>query len=274
MSTNGNRSDLMVSLFQAQLFPDLFDNTRLPNLSSKTREELYSIILALANDDRSYRNLLLLVKRLTTQGGEGPQAWSWGVAQTTEDCTYEPNWNFERSKAMRAPVGYPGLRNLSNTCYMNSLFAQLFMHVRFRGFMLNVNLADGEISQRLLYETQNLFGFMQESTLRSVDTQNIADSIVTYDNTAVDVTHQVDVDEFYNLLFDRWESQLLSESDKKIFRSFFGGHIVQQIKSKECSHISETMDPISAIQCDISGKGTLTESLNAYVQGEAMEGGS
>ena len=214
-----------------------------------------------------------MVKGLNAEVEEGSQAWSWGIAQIAEDYTYEPNWNFERSKAVRAPVGYPGLRNLSNTCYMNSLFTQLFMNAKFRNFMLNVNVADSGTSQRLLHETQTLFGFMQESALKSVDTQNIADSIVTYDNTAVDVTYQVDVDEFYNLLFDRWESQILSESDKKRFRRFFGGQIVQQIKSKECSHISETLEPFSAIQCDISGKGTLSESLSAYVQGEAMEGG-
>ncbi|KAL9102182.1 MAG: hypothetical protein Q9163_002630 [Psora crenata] len=264
--------DLMQTLFHTHLFPDLFDSVRIPNLYSKTREELYAILLALANDHRSYKTLLLLVKSLTAQGGDGSQAWSWGIAQTAEDCTYEANWNFERVKAIRAPVGYPGLRNLSNTCYMNSLFAQLFMNLEFRTFILNANVADSGSSQRLLHETQTLFGFMQESTLRSVDTQNVADSIVTYENTAVDVTYQVDVDEFYNLLFDRWESQILSESDKNKFRRFFGGQIVQQIKSKECSHISETLEPFSAIQCDISGKNTLIESLNAYVHGEAMEG--
>ena len=48
---------------------------------------------------------------------------------------------------------------------------------------------------------------------------------------------------------------------------------MQQIKSKECPHISEKIEPFSAIQCDIQGKATLTESLNAYVGGEVMEGG-
>ena len=148
------------------------------------------------------------------------------------------------------------------------------MNPKFRQFMLNVNIADSAVSQRLLYETQTLFAFMQESALKSIDTQNIAESIVTFENTAVDVTHQVDVDEFFNLLFDRWESQILNEDDKRTFRGFFGGQIVQQIKSKECSHISERLETFSAIQCDISGKTNLGESLNAYVQGEAMEGGT
>jgi ubiquitin carboxyl-terminal hydrolase 34 len=83
----------------------------------------------------------------------------------------------------------------------------------------------------------------------------------------------MDVDEFYNLLFDRWESQILAPDAKRQFRSFYGGQLVQQVKSKECAHISERLEPFSAIQCDIKGKSCLQESLQAYVDGEIMEGG-
>ena len=266
-------------LFRAHLFPEIpnFVNgalvqTRMPNLFTRTREELYTIILALSNDTEAYQELLTLVRDLLSQG-EGSQAWSWGFAQISEECHYEPSHNFERSKCIRAPAGYPGLRNLSNTCYMNSLFTQLFMNVKFRRFMLNTNVADGSSSQRLLHETQQLFAYMQESMMKCVDPSGVAESLITYDNTAIDVSIQMDVDEFYNLLFDRWEGQILSSADRKTFRAFYGGHIVQQIKSKECSHISERLEPFSAIQCDIQGKLTLLDSLNAYVGGEVMEGG-
>lgn len=253
---------LAEKLFRAHLFPEIpsflngaLTQIRTPNLFTRTREEIYSIILALSNDLGAYQELLMLVRDLFSP-----------------ECQYEPNHNFERTKCIRAPAGYPGLRNLSNTCYMNSLFTQLFMNVKFRGFMLNTNVADGSSSQRLLHETQQLFAFMQESMMKFVDPSGVADSLITYDNTAIDVSIQMDVDEFYNLLFDRWESQILSGADKKKFRAFYGGQIVQQIKSKECSHISERLEPFSAIQCDIQGKPTLLDSLNAYVGGEVMEG--
>lgn len=253
---------LAEKLFRAHLFPEIpsfvngaLTQTRIPNLFSRTREEIYSIILALSNDMGGYQELLMLVRDLLSQ-----------------EFHYETNHNFERSKCIRAPAGYPGLRNLSNTCYMNSLFTQLFMNVKFRGFMLNTNVADGSSSQRLLRETQQLFAYMQESMLKCVDPSGIAESLITYENTAIDVSIQMDVDEFYNLLFDRWESQILSGADKKTFRAFYGGQIVQQIKSKECPHISEILEPFSAIQCDIQGKLTLLDSLNAYVGGEVMEG--
>lgn len=276
--TDFGRDDLMENLFRAHLFPNISDpnsNTlikaRVPTLHSQTRQELYSIILALSNDMVGYEKLLRLVRDLLPQG-EDSHAWSWGIAQILEDYSYEPNWNFERAKAIRSPTGYPGLRNLSNTCYLNSLFTQLFMNISFRDFMLGAKIAD-EPSQRLLSETKNLFAFMQDTMLRSVDPQGIADSITTFENTLIDVSVQMDVDEFYNLLFDRWESQILSDAGKKKFRGFYGGQIVQQIKSKECPHISEGLEPFSAIQCDIQGKANLIESLNAYVDGEVMEGG-
>ena len=251
---------------------DTLVETQTPNLYTGTRTELYDVILVMSNDKGSYQKLLMLVKDLLSQG-EDPQAWSWGIAQPSEVHDCEPNFNFDRAKCIRSELGYPGLRNLSNTCYMNSLFSQLFMNVNFRSFMLRTKVADGTASQRLLWETQNLFGFMQETTLRSVDSSGIVESLVTYDNTIIDVTIQMDVDEFYNLLFDRWESQILSEADKKQFRAFYGGQIVQQIKSKDCDHISERLEPFSAIQCDIQGRDSLTDSLNAYVTGEVMEGG-
>ena len=267
-------------LLRTHLFPELsnlcegaLSTVRIPTLHSQTRQELYSIILALGNDILGYQRLLKLVRELLLQGEETSHAWTWGIAQILEDYTFELNWNFSRSKSIRSPVGYPGLRNLSNTCYMNSLFTQLFMNVSFRGFILDTNIADGNSSQRLLSETKKLFAFMQESVCRSVDTQGIADSVINYENTLIDVSVQMDVDEFYNLLFDRLESQILSDEGKRRFRKFYGGQIVQQIKSKECPHISERIEPFSAIQCDIQGKTTLMESLNAYVGGEVMEGG-
>lgn len=186
---------------------------------------------------------------------------------------YELPFLFERAKSTRSPTGYVGLRNLSNTCYLNSLFTQLFMNIPFREFMLNASVADPGGSQRLLAETQNLFGYMQNTLRRFVDPTNLAASIRTYDEGHIDVSIQMDVDEFYNLLFDRWEGQILAPEAKKQFRSFYGGQLVQQVKSKECPHISERLEPFSAIQCDIKGKSCLQESLQAYVDGEILEGG-
>lgn len=150
---------------------------------------------------------------------------------------------------------------------------QLFMNIEFRDFIMKLQFSDSISSQRLLDQTQKVFALMQNSWLKSVDPVDFVESIRTYDNEAIDVTIQMDVDEFYNLLFDRWEAQIADGEEKKKFRSFYGGQLVQQIKSQECPHISERLEPFSAIQCDIKGKANLEESLQAYVEGEIMQGG-
>lgn len=269
----------MEKLFSKHLFPDISEETsfnvtpRIPVLDSSSRSRLYAVLLALTTDLTSYRKLLDLTESLVSLG-EQNFAWSHGYAQLSEDYSYELSWNFDRYKAIRAYAGYVGMRNLANTCYLNSLFTQLFMNANFRKFMLETNITDEEGSQKLLSETKKLFSCLQESWSKAADPENLASAIITYDGAPIDVSIQMDVDEFYNLLFDRWESQIPSSADKTAFRNFYGGHLVQQIKSKDCPHISERLEPFSAIQCEIQGKKSLLESLDAYVEGEVMEGGT
>jgi ubiquitin carboxyl-terminal hydrolase 34 len=261
---------LAVTLFTHHLFPELSDTEddelvvieNVPLLNTTTRKLVADSIVHLTKDDHhQYREILKQLCLLLPfdDSDEGPYS-------------FDLPFSFDRSKSVRSTTGYVGLRNLSNTCYLNSLFTQLFMNISFREFMLNTHVPDGGASQRLLSETQKLFAFMQNSFRRFVDPSNLAQSIRTYDDTNIDVNIQMDVDEFYNLLFDRWEGQIIAPADKRRFRSFYGGQLVQQVKSNECTHISERLEPFSAIQCDIKGKNTLQESLQAYVDGEIMEG--
>ncbi|KAE8446846.1 hypothetical protein EG329_011623 [Mollisiaceae sp. DMI_Dod_QoI] len=257
-------------LFRTLLFPEFSVGPpddeaiapRIPLLNPATRQTVAETIYFLVKDDeRQYLEVVGSMASLVpyAPGDDGPYI-------------YEMNFQFERSKSIRSHTGYVGLRNLSNTCYLNSLFTQLFMNIPFREFMLQAHIADGLGTQRLLFETQQLFAHMQNSFRRFVDPVNLASSIRTYEETQIDVTVQMDVDEFYNLLFDRWEGQIFAQDAKRKFRSFYGGQLVQQVKSKECPHISERLEPFSAIQCDIKGKSCLQESLQAYVDGEVMEG--
>ncbi|KAK7940914.1 ubiquitin c-terminal hydrolase [Apiospora aurea] len=251
--------------FRRHLFPEENEEGPLvPEvlLNSSSRNMLCDILGTLARETPGQlRVLLRCLEGLTKYRLDSPD----------EPYRYELPHLFERAKAIRSSSGYPGLRNLSNTCYLNSLFTQLFMNTGFRRFILERPIKDTETRQ-LLSETQVLFANLQGSIRRFVDPQSCVSSIMTYDETPIDIHNQMDVDEFYNLLFDRWEAQLPAESDKKILKSIYGGQLVQQVKSKECEHVSERMEPFSAIQCDIKGKAGLEASLQAYVDGEIMEG--
>ncbi|KAI1001681.1 hypothetical protein K3495_g6520 [Podosphaera aphanis] len=261
--------EIGTKLFRKHLFPSLSETTeeliipKIPLLNSKTRSIMAETVFFLIKDDElQFWEVLLSMESLV----------SYAPNQVGTPYSYDLGYLFERSTSIRSPTGYVGLRNLSNTCYLNSLFTQLFMNVQFRSFMLSAVIADGGASQKLLSETQSLFSYMQNSYKKYVDPADLASSIRTYEETQIDVTVQMDVDEFYNLLFDRWESQIFAPDAKQTFRSFYGGQLVQQVKSKECPHVSERLEPFSAIQCDIKGKSCLEESLQAYVDGEVMEG--
>ncbi|TPX26244.1 hypothetical protein DIZ76_011705 [Coccidioides immitis] len=255
--------DLMDQLFATYLFPDLSEQIdteviepAIPVMHTETRQEIYNVLLLLCEDETNCEQMLEILEDVIPR----------------VDYTYDPSWVFDRYKTIRSPEGYAGLRNLSNTCYLNSLFTQLFMNIDFRKFMLQVPAEETDPNQRLLVETKRLFAYMQNTWQKSVDTLPTVEAIRTFENEMIDITIQMDVDEFYNLLFDRWEGQIQSTEDKKAFRSFYGGQLVQQIKSKECEHISERVEPFSAIQCDIKGKSGLEDSLRAYVEGEMMQG--
>ncbi|KAK2025583.1 ubiquitin carboxyl-terminal hydrolase [Colletotrichum zoysiae] len=259
-------ANLGKKLFWRHLFPPPgqhgLSSSRSCILSTDTRSVLCKIIFELVKDrDREFTAMLEDLEKLVPFD-----------EFDIDPYLYELQPQFDRMSAVRASCGYAGLRNLSNTCYLNSLFTQLFMNTGFRQFMMNARVPSQANTHALLRETRKLFAFMQESSRKFIDPSLLVGSIKTYEETIIDVHNQMDVDEFYNLLFDRWEGQLSTADDRKALRSFYGGQLVQQVASKECDHISERLEPFSAIQCDIKGKSTLQDSLQAYVDGEIMEG--
>ncbi|RVD85691.1 uncharacterized protein DFL_004002 [Arthrobotrys flagrans] len=179
-------------------------------------------------------------------------------------------FSVDRSRWLRSEAGHVGLKNLSNTCYLNSLLIQLFMNLPFREFILNADSSSDPFTP--LDTLKTIFANLQDSWQRAFEPKDFVATIRDYDGELIDVGIQMDVEEFYNLLCDRLESQIVSPDSKKDFRGFFGGTFVQQVKSMECEHVSEREESFSAIQCDIKGKKNLQESLKAFVEGETLNG--
>ena len=250
---------LIEEIITGLLFPPLSGSkgtiqgtTNLPMLDSNVRESLYSLVLILCQESDDFQ---VVITKL-------------GDDLLPQDL-FEPLWGNDRQQ-LRTEVGYAGLRNLSNTCYLNSLFSQLFMNVEFREIFLNSRILD-RAKPGLVLELAKVFAFMQNSYEKCVDPVTAVEAITTYDGEQIDVSVQMDVDEFFNLLFDRLEGQI-DGPYRDVFKSIYGGQLVQQIKSRECEHISERLEPFSAVQVEIKGKAKLEDSLRAYVEGEVLQG--
>jgi ubiquitin carboxyl-terminal hydrolase 34 len=255
-----DESMLAQSIFSRLLFPPFSDGYQsqghYPVVDSAVRGALYDLLSILCQDNPGLEVLVALLNDDIV------------VSDVSEDHYEVANTSDRLS--LRSEVGYAGLRNLSNTCYLNSLLSQLFMNILFRDFIIN-SKADPR-KQKLLHELGSLFANMQSSFDRSIDPTEAVASIRTWEGHNIDVTVQMDVDEFFNLLFDRLESQTSSAASKRALSAFFGGETIQQIKSKECEHVSERPESFSVLPVEIKGKHSLLESLEAYVEGEVLQG--
>jgi ubiquitin carboxyl-terminal hydrolase 34 len=149
------------------------------------------------------------------------------------------------------------------------------MNIQFRDFLLRINVVD-ESKQKLVAQLGKVFAYMQNSYERYIDPTLAVESIaipgMQGQDEQIDVAVQMDVDEFYNILFDQIERQILDPELRRRFKSLYGGQLVQQVKSRECEHISERVEPFSNIQIEIKGKRGLEDGLKAYVEGEVLQG--
>ena len=175
---------------------------------------------------------------------------------------------------------FVGLRNFGCTCYLNSLFQQMFMIPSFRhdilnNFTFNYKNANEESRYSVLYNMQITFQNLISGCMSPYPPFRFIKSFLSaFNGQPIPLGIMQDSDEFLSILCDNLEKEAKIFGQENFLYNSFKGKISNEILSleKEYPYYSEREEEFYRITLDIKGHKTLEEALDAYIKGEILDG--
>lgn len=174
---------------------------------------------------------------------------------------------------------------------MNSLMQQLFMIKGLANFIVTAKLPQPQLAQPpaqalagpaqpekekqdLFIELQKMFLNLKISEKGVFSTTEFCNAYKLVSGEFMAVNRQQDVDEFFNILWQRLEQQLKGTYLEKLLPTFFVGALANQIRSVEQDYpyYSERLEDFHVISLDVKHKKMLEEALDLYVVPDKLEG--
>ncbi len=191
------------------------------------------------------------------------------------------NWELESKEQQKGK--FVGLKNMTSTCYLNSIIQQLFMIPMLRETILKINNSS---KNNVLYELQLLFSALKIYEFAYYDPRSFVEI------NKLNFYEQMDAEEFYGTLIDKIENDIKklyikTSSDptptpkdskienykyKDVFNYFFGIKVVDELKFVDCGHKRYNEFFYNSIQLEIKEFNNINESLKNYSKTEIMDG--
>ena len=205
------------------------------------------ILLVINNKSNTERVLKELVKNYDMSFWRTPQSSEWNLTPS----------------GSRNHLGKVGLLNLGFTCYFNSLIQQLYMIKFIRENIIgdedSKNNSNNTFKQLKLLLTQMKFSFSDY-----INPKKLFNSIENWDKRKLNSKEQMDVSEFFNLLYEKCSC---SE-----FQDCFEGTFYSTFTCDECNHDSSSHESFTTINLQVKNHKNLKESLNSFFEGEIFDG--
>ena len=246
----------------------------------RTRCQAFLLVIALATHDASALSEVLdTLRKLHFDTGDG-----------TLVSEFAPSANWERMQqyTSRRANSFVGLGNGGATCYMNSVFQQLFMQPNIRRNVLSaVDATDAAPADSVLCQLQATFGALHASRLDHHRPESFWQAFKDYDGQPVNVREHQDALEFLTRLQEQVDAAVKPPAvpgapppapdapagPTPPLEQVLGGMLVNQIVCRTCpAHRSEKDESFTSLPVDIRNKSGLLESLTSFVQGELLEG--
>ena len=161
-----------------------------------------------------------------------------------------------------------GLKNLSCTCYINSLLQNLYYIPSIRNSILSIQgLDETTCLGRLQTVFSNLFAFNGHMH----NPKDFCSNIIGYDGEPISLMQQMDVEEFLNLLFDKIENDLKDINQPNFIKEAFETRITTYFNPEGCDHVRTREATFITISVEVQGVSDLKDSVRAYMQEEVFE---